>query len=515
MTAPAETRVVFDDFSGGDWGTLGPFAARPGMVSASNMMLFNDRSIGPRPGLKRHSMSGIAGTLRSLYYSGYPGSPARVLLAVAGSGGGAGKTIYYSDDDGGSTITWTALGTTLSAAATEWCPVDFYDPNGYVYLSNPADKTYKIDWPTGAVTSFQVAGSDRGLRTLRLYRDRLYVTDDQTSPAASNPAHRVYYSDAGAFDTIGATNFFDIGYFWEVGAAEPVNNALYFMQRQQGWWALVGGSPLTGSLRRVRNDGTYIDAAAKQRAVINENGKLWFWTHGDRLASTNGATFDVDSYSHLILSGTKQGQYFDGYRHSLFMSATGNLGLLNAEGAWFRQAFGVTLTGEVCNTEFKDRALLANGTSYLYSLDFALDRPGFASDTNAQPGDNSTTPNTCTLDLPAIPGSKGREVRVRQVIVDVVKWNTGAAVDNALALEARTYLRYNPVTSNRDDYATETQTWTEPGSYGSTTGQRDRIIFNLGAEGHGGAVQVVFTAVKGLTIRSVEVVVEQADRPLR
>ena len=138
-----------------------------------------------------------------------------------------------------------------------------------------------------------------------------------------------------------------------------------------------------------------------------------------------------------------------------------------------------------------------------------------ASSTSPPPGDNSTTPNTCTLDLPAIPGSKGREVRVRQVIVDVVKWNTGAAVDNALALEARTYLRYNPVTSNRDDYATETQTWTEPGSYGSTTGQRDRIIFNLGAEGWGGAVQVVFTAVKGLTIRSVEVVVEQADRPLR
>lgn len=515
MSPLAEKRVVFDDFTGGDWGSLGAFAARPGMVGGTNLMLFDDKSIGPRPGLKRHATSGIAGTLRSLYYIGYPGTPNRVLLAVAGSGGDAGKTIYYSDDDGGTTITFTALATLMSNAATEWCPVDFYDPNGTVYISNPGSKTYKIVWSTGTVTEITVAGSSRGLRTLRLYRDRLYLTGDQTSPASSNPAHRVYYSDAAAFDTIGASNYFDVGYFWEIGSAEAVGNALYFMQRQQGWWALVGGSPLTGSLRHVRTEGSYIDAAAKQYSTILENGWWWYWTHGNRLARTNGATFDIDTYAHLSLAGTKFGMYLDGYRHALFTSASGNAGLLQSEGAWFPQEFGVTITGELANTEFKDRVLIANGTTYLYSLDFTLNRPGFTSDTNAQPGDNSTTPVACDLELPAIPASKGKEQRVRQVIVEFKKWTTGSASDNEITCQVRTYARYNRPGAGRDDYSYENQTWAEPGSYASTSGERDRAVFNFGQEGFGGAAQVVFTTLRGVAIRSVEVVVSESDRPVR
>lgn len=511
-----EKRVAYADFSGGDWGTLGPFSARQNMVGSLNCMLFNNQEIGPRPGLKKSTNSGISGTLRSLYYIGYPGTPKRVLFAVAGTGGDAGKVVYYSDLDSGTTITWTALSTKLDAAATQWVPVDFYDPNGAIYLSNPASKTYSIDWPTGAVAEITVAGSSRGLRTLRLFRDRLYVSNDQTSPTSSNPGHRVYYSDAADFDTIGATNYFDVGYFWDVGHAVPLNNSLMFMQRQTGWWALLGGSPITGQLRQVTSGDVYISAAQQQTQVVRANGKVWYWTLGSTLASTNGAAFDIDEFRHIYLSGTKYGIYCDQYGHVIFVSDSGNKAVIQSEGAWFPQEFGVTVTGETCATEFHDRVMIANGTTYLYSLDFSRDRPGFTSDTAAGPGDDSSTPLNAYFYLPAVPAGQGKEVRVRQVIVDFTKFNTGSATSNGITPSVRTWMRPNFSEFGNDDYVEVTdQSWSEPGSYASTSGQKDRVVFNYGQSGYGAATQVGLTALQGVTVKAVTVVYDEQDRPNR
>ncbi len=44
-------QVTFADFSGGEFGQLGPTGARPNMFTGSNVMVYKDGSVGPRPGV--------------------------------------------------------------------------------------------------------------------------------------------------------------------------------------------------------------------------------------------------------------------------------------------------------------------------------------------------------------------------------------------------------------------------------------------------------------------------------
>lgn len=490
MPAASAKFVVYDDWSKGEFGELDKWNAPKGSFTGSNVKRYTDGTIGPRPGLRKHTVTGLGNG--TCYGIGYIGRPNKMLLIVVGD------TVYYTDVD---TMTVTATAITPDLSATPTGPVhwDFYDPNGSVYLSNPSDKTYEIDWPAGTLASFNVAGSDRGFRTVKLYRDRLYLTDEEPF-TAGNPPHRVYYSDAATFTSFPSLNYFDVGYFWNNYSLVPLGNNLLIPQRNSGWWALVSGSPLTGALRQIsadRHPGR--EDLSKQHEVIAEQGRVWYWRYGQYLSVTNGSTFDTDTFGHLRLVGDRRyGLYLEQFGDVMFTSTTGNRALVRSNGAWSYYDFGVTISGPLSNTEFQYRAILvANGDGSnppkLYSVTFDQDRPAFTSDTFVRPGDDSDTPLSAYLWHPLYRDPAGDDVAVRQVIVEGVAYATGSATANRVQCKVRTWDRYLDT-----DYDEQTQTWEKPGSSFTTTGTQFKERFNFQAL-NGSAFQI------GLDLRGVKI----------
>lgn len=509
---PASSTITFDDFTGGEYGEKGPHKAAANEWTGRNVMVGQDGCIGPRPGVREHTITGNAvGDVWAIKYIGKSG---KMLLLCIDDG------IYSTDVDSGA-ITMTLLDT-LDATPTEHIQIDFYDPNGTLYLVNPGENTYAMDWTAGTLATFQVASATHGFRGIRLYRDRLYLFDDAMAPSASNPSWRVYFSDAASLTTFPDANQFDIGYFWDLYAALPLANHLYFAQRQLGWWALIGGSPTNQTLRQVRTDPPQFNASTgpSQSQYVVENGNIWYFRPSGRLAVTNGAVFDEKTWAHLQLGAVSP------YRWGLALSEDGqdvvycdeSEMLVRHWGTWARQSFDVELDGQFSNTEFKNRVVLVGaaaggGTHPLYSFDLSLDRPGFYGDDHARPGDDSDTPVDAYVMSPLWRDEKDREFRVRQVIVDLVKYDWGSAdlagINNTVTVTARTYGRANAAGGDTDSYDESVQSWTEPASMATEAGIRDRVRVNVGDSGYGGAFEIRFDLV-GCKIEKFDVVVDWA-----
>lgn len=508
---PASSTITFDDFTGGDYGDKGPHKAAANEWTGRNVMVGQDGCLGPRPGLREHTVTGnVAGDVWGIKYIGQPG---KMLLVCIDD------TIYSTDVDSGTMV--LSAEDALDATPTEHIQVDFYDPNGDLYIVNPADASYVMDWTAGTLAEITVAVATHGFRGIKLYRDRLYLFDDATSPAASNPSWRVYFSEPADLTNFPAENQFDIGYFWDLYAACAIGNHLYFPQRQLGWWALIGGSPSNQILRQTRTDPPQFNASsgASQSQYVTEQGRVWYFRPSGRLATTNGAEYDETSYAHLQLGSVSP------YRWGMALSEDGqdilyfdeSEALVRHWGTWCFQSFDVDLDGQISNTEFKNRVICVGaeavgGEHPLYSFDLSLDRPGFYGDTHARPGDDSDTPVEAYFTTPLWRDEKDREFRVRQVIVDFVKYDWGSAdtvldIENVITCTAYTYGRANTAGGETDGAEDEIQEWRELAELSTEAGVRDRARFNFGTAGWGGAFEIRFD-LTGCKIEKFDVIVD-------
>lgn len=502
----SQATLVWDDFSGGDYGTLGMFDAKANQVSALNMILRKDGSLCPRPGVRKHTVTGApSGEIRGLFYIGQADKLVMVVID---------DTVYECDTD--SDWAMTALTPALTAAADQDVFIAFYDPNGIVYLTNPGDRTYAVDWTAGTLSDFQVAGDDRGFRAIALVRDRLYLSGQGPD---TEDGWRVYYSEPADFDNFPALNYFDVGYYWTVWGFVTLGNAILMPKRNDGWWALVGQTP-AGTLRQVETDrGTHFDAASKQLSLVRENGRLWFFGPGDRLRVTDGSRFDVNAFAHIVLDDPQYGVYLDSCEHTVYVSARGNRGLIKSWGAWFHQEYGVSVDGHVTTSEFHTRAILGGtepdggGVCSYYSLDLDLDRPAFTTDDHARPGDNSTTPLPAEVWFRPEVHKEGRMWRPSKIIVEFTKWNTGAT-NNSFTPTVRVMGRDNTAAGSQDTYQEQALTaWTEATSQATTTGERDRYEVSCPALDYGSVIQVGLESVAGVAIHRVICYLDIAGAP--
>jgi hypothetical protein len=499
-----ESVVEIADFSGGEFGRKGADTVPPSWWTGSNVWVNQDGTIGPRPGLFKHTVSNPhAGTVWGINFIGQPGKMLGIVI---------GNTVYQTDTD--TDFTLSAVAPTLGAEPTEECQFQFYDPNGHVYLTNPAENTYDIDWTAATLTSFTVAAATHGFRGIQLYRDRLYLFCDAIAPVASNPGWRVYFSEPADFTNFPAVNQFDVGYFWDLYAAVPLGNHLFFPQRQTGWWAMIGGSPATLLLRQVRTDPPAFDqsSGASQQGYVLENGQIWYFRPGAFLAISNGSQFDEHTWQHLQLGAVsnRYGMYFDNEGQDVFfVDQANNDSLIRHWGVWCFQRFDVDVSGQICQTEFKNRALLVGSddpASY-YSLRLYLDRPGFIGDTNARPGDDSDTPVDAFFYTPQFRDKAGRNLRVKQVIVNFDKFDWGG-LTNSFDVEVRTYSRANTMGGSTDNFATETQSWTESTDSASVDGREDEYRMNPGEGGYGTAWQIGIKNIVGCRFTRLVVVLD-------
>lgn len=514
MTGRSTTATVeFDDFSGGEFGLKGAHKAAPNEWTGKNVRVNQAGMIGPRPGLLDHTITGNEpGDLWAFKYIGLSGKA--MLLCL-------GDTIYSTDTDT-ATMTLSSL-VALDDVPTEHVPIDFYDPNADLYLSNPGFKTYTLTWSSGTLTEFMIESASHGFRGVKLYRDRLYLFDDATT---NEPSYRVYFSDAAAFATFTDGKNFDVGYFWDIYAAIDLANHLYFPQRQKGWYALIGGSPDTIELRQLTTDPPElaVSAGSSQQAFVKEHGQIWYFRSGGRLCVTNGAAFDEKAYGHLELgpvSPHRFGLYLEHEGQDIvFKDDLSTEALWRHWGVWCFADFSVDLDGQMATTEFNNRVIFAGAgdsdTAHaLYSFDLALDRPGFIGDDYARPGDASDTPLDAFFFLPEWRDKQDRDFRVAQVIVDLVKYDwhgdSEATLNNHVKIELRTLNRANRAAGAQDNYEVDTQEWTEDCRFGATEGANgidDRIRFTHPTEQWCGAFQLGLTELVGVNIKKVSVVLD-------
>lgn len=508
---------VYEDFSGGDWGDIGKFRAAANQYDSHNVIVYADGMIGPRAGLHQFTSSGLPDD--DIWGLFNPLLSGKSFMAVVGD------KVYSSSTE--IVDVWT-LEATLDAEANDYVHADWYDPNHQIYFTNPGDKPYVIDWTSSVLAGLSIDdGTPVAVLSVTLCRDRLYfggatVTDGQ----------RVWYSALADFDNFTFTDgagYFDVGYFWNIHGFAKFQNSLLFGTRAQGWFALIGSTP-NGEVRQI-NSGV---SPGKQHSIVATSTDAFFFTgfpgggatSGPHLASTDGAKFDDVTLRHLRLDGPYAAEQFGVYLpyqdQIIYVANSGNRGLIRNMGAWTKQFFelGTTsLKGPLCATNTLNNAVLsaradAGGAPKFYNLRLNLNRPAFTSDTDCQPTDDGVFPIAASFSLPVWFHPQSKDIRVRRVIVDFRKWDTGVT-NNNFTVGVSHYGRYNLPGGSTDDLVYQETAWTEAASLTLTTGQMDRYTYRVGDVGWAAGFQINIDDMIGVAVDRITVEYDESSQPGR
>jgi hypothetical protein len=129
---------------------------------------------------------------------------------------------------------------------------------------------------------------------------------------------------------------------------------------------------------------------------------------------------------------------------------------------------------------------------------------GIPGDPYTERGDvQSDGPLDAEVQLPAWYDGQGRQVMVRDVIVQFRKWNGNGAVHNKMNLQVRAEGGYQAGPSEWTDPAR----WVEPASKASFDGRDDSWRAAFGQQGYGNGFSLRFTNMAGVALREVIVLV--------
>lgn len=489
----AETRVIFDRFDGGEFGHIGPDQAPDGTYTGRNIMRYRNGMLGPRPGLKAVT-----------------GTPGGTIVAMWASEGAVDTDVWWVLSTGAvqkfnlGTGAVTACGS-AGAPGTK-TPQAVYAGLGVFYMTIQGVGTYKVDVAAGTTTA--VAGVAGGI-DIAIVGERLFVTNDGTD------YFTVWYSNAGDFNTFDAANFFDVGAKAGVAGIVGQRDHLAIVLQDGSWWVYRGvGS--NASLRKVTADNWHPWSFNPNAFELLANDEILLWCpQGDWPLRFDGASLaedflagpsgDVAPYS--TSSGIK---VFGARRHGEALAIFPPSDLMVVRRDEVYSLFTSTPAWVATGVDFGTGLYLLTDGTALWALDMRTDRPAFTSDSWARPGDLSDTPVDAYFHLPAWWSQPGTEVRVRQVIVDFVKYQTGATGDDCgFTLDLDIFGRYEV-----DGTASPAVAPALTSNDGTTSGVRSRKVFNVGDQGYGAGFQVGLTGVRGVAVRAITVVVDtQASRP--
>lgn len=497
MSRQQET-LVYDKWDFGEFGNMSPSRAPNGSWTGTNVVVYRNGRIGPRPGVKKITVDNPAedGPLLGLGFS-----------PVADSGN---TSIFYICDNevylfepGTSTLYNTITDLTSAPGNTDSTRVLSKESTRLlgdeVYFCINGDQTYKLNCRTQTLTA--VTGSAEGT-DIELYRDRLLVADGGVT---------VKYSAAADFATWDGS-FFQVGSSYEIYEMVEFRDGLAIFTIDATW--LFTGTPDDGTLRRISDT-----LPARQKSVVKTNDALLYIPIA-RSAPViyNGSFGDEEALKHLEgwkpAINSAYGAQSPRNRDVVWMSNAAGALLWRKNGAWSTHTIGVSGIGPWIIRWFDENVILAHPGSAgvkptFYMLNMNLDRPAFTSDTWARPGDDSSTPLSASFTLPDYNVPQGKEVEVRSVTVDFYKYDTGASGTNNIDLSVSTLNR-----ENNDGLNTFTKTglFNETVASASTSGTLCRRVYRGMPLGPGGGFRVALSNLRGVAIEriSVDVVVQDA-----
>lgn len=490
-----ELRVVWDDFSGGDYGKTSPFKAAPNTFKGVNVIQYRDGLLGPRQALVSTHNTGLpVGAIKGFGWNATTGADLWVVI---------GTKVWTRG-----TSTWFQSAASLSITPTERV-VSVASSNTITYILVYGDGLYRVNHnPNAAPTLTKITSVTTAMagRSLCVYNNRLMLGAKDTN--------LVYYSNAADFNTFSTTNYFEVGDNLEVRYMAHQRDSLCLIKRDASVWIMTG-VPGTGTLRKyypgshpagifsnfcvARGDGTILLAANDGQWPVTFDGanlkdfKYLEFASGVATDSTHIQAARIDNRQDILfLPGT---------------ATSSGTGYQFINGAWTTITFGQQVSTYVAEP-LQHLLYFTNGGSAgavatFYSLDqTAYDKPGN--------GDASSTQMDASVVLAPWSSPDGREVRVRQIIVDYKAWNTGGALDAGLTMWCTVFK--NP--GGTQEIASADQTISIPQGDLPSGGEYRRTVFNIGDQGMGSAFEISLLQIRSLAIASVTAIVEvQPERP--
>lgn len=488
--------VTFDkwDQDYGDRGARWAAGEGPGWYTALNMWKYDNGAIGPRPGLKKYTLTSAPnGNVRALGY--YAETPR--ICYVVGTG-------LYSFNPVTMTSQAVVTATGTLNAGTE--PVAF---GGYLsadmYLTHRDDTSYT--WNQGTNTLAAIFGSPGG-RCMVRYQDRFYVGD-----TGAGQEQRVAFSNAADFATWDWLSYFDVDYDYNIFSLHAGSSRLIIHSSQNVW--VMTGTPGTNSLRQVLRAGG-VGLREGTYAVVPDGDEYWFVCANKFSPGwTNAALYDTVRYDMLKLDSSTRMFGSPAEPTMLMLGVTNQL--IRHNDTWTRHSWGETLavvatdwgSGEATNQGYfvitTTPGASAPADFYCFDANNST-RPGFTSDTYSNVGDGSSTPETMYLYTSEVLSKDGSELTVREVKVDFTKWATGSASTNHFDIKVRATALYD-TSGSRDS---QTEAFDEAGTSATTTGVEQRANFTFGDQGSGAGFQIRLDNIRGCAIRAIHVIYDES-----
>lgn len=499
-SASGYQRIKFDNFKFGDYGSYGGSKAAPeGSFDALNMLVYADGSIGPRPGWANRTPNDMPnGKLVALLITQ---TPTRNLVFIVADDVRAANLALLP---GSGSVSMGTLDTTPTTAVYPKAGTAEY------YIAVPGDKCYKLDPPSGTITS--LAGSPGGTE-LEVYGLRLVVVD-------SGAKYRILYSAANDFESWPAENFLNVGDLWDITALREQKNHLTIM-KSRGTYVMTG-VPGTASAVVRKIDRSYGPLMPSQADIDQQDTITFIPAFRQNPATFDGAqtqqvsyltSLDPDRDSDASLPLVR------GFTTTLGDQAPSTLVLtqgdghdimvVNQNGVWTKHHVEKSISGMVRGGYTGDVYVTDGGAdaspSKIYSNHFNKNRPGFSTDQEMQPGDDSLTPPQAYVAIPQWWAPDDTEVTVRQVIVDYTKWNTGADATNHFDIIPTSYGRFNADAVTQDPISFDQAGSGAGGSVGDNTTGRFVAGFPYC---YGAGFSIKLDNIRGVAIRSITVEVE-------
>lgn len=501
--------VVFNDFSGGHWGELDPGKAGPTFFHAKNLLVYRNGALGPRPGLKLLKTLAAGPVYGIGYVEGVVNN--RNLITVEAN------TIVSSSPNGGGAGTSTSHGAIVVPSTP--LPARILAAGNLAYVNIPnGSRLYSVDVAAGSAASNLAAGgvgvAVYGVQVLR----------------TENVGNVVWYTEvlSGAFGA--NTNFKVANGTNVIFVAAQRNHAV--IGTAEGDWYVLTGIPGSGqeTLRRVTGGHIVPPMTAPLSCIDLGDDLVWY------LDPTNSypAWFDGAKHDDLPYLSMHPADPLGTYAASTASRAANYRGAVGFQGA-DNSSPGFVIPAPNNTDPFKGRMLLMHNGAWtmhefalpvsnlwtsdgrgrlfcvdqgatdtglnIYTTQLRLDRPAFTSDAFASPSDSGAN-FTCEVEFPHIWSEDGEEVRVTEVMIDFVRWNTGSAQANNMDVDVTALARGSEVAQQ-----TVTQSWTQPGSSSPATqaGTFDRVRLNFGHQGSGAGFAVKIRNMRGVAIRQVVV----------
>jgi len=502
------TTVVYDKWDKGEFGTMNPAQAPNGSWTGSNVVVYKDGMIGPRPGMREITFSNAPSKNGPMLGFGF--SPVAQTDDTP---------IFFILEDRPYLFDPSATTPALVAAST-----DLTDPpantdasrvlskescrlvGDEVYFTVNDDAAYRLNCRTQVLTRITDSDPEGQGTDIELFRDRMFV---------ANGGVRVFYSDAADFDTWPSGSFFDVGAAYRVIEMLTFRDALILFT-QWGTYTFTGSSPADGTLRRTSETLAPRDKAS----VATNNEILYIPSSRSAPVTYNGSYGDEQKLMHLEdwkpASQNAYGVQSYGNRDVLFLSGNSKL-LWRKNEAWSFHTMGGSV-GPWITRYFDDNVVLAYpGTASVdpkfYMLSMNLERPGFTSDQFAQPGDDSDTPLNASFSLPTYLAPEGKELRVRSVTVDFIKYDTGSSVANNISVQTETL--YGELEQGYSQSAPNPVVlFNEDGSFATSDGLHQRKVLRGTAGPFGGGYRISLLNLRGVAIDRVVVEFEQRNSPV-